>query len=72
MTVFFLVFLILTIGLRGGTQRKTIHVINAFVTGNPSQGNLILNGAYSALRSFDKRPSVSHEFYSSEQLLKQN
>ena len=69
--VFFLVFLALAIGLRGGTQRKTIHVINAFVTGNPSQGNLILNGAYSALRSFDKRPSVSHEFYNPNQLLKQ-
>ena len=72
LAVFFLVFLTLAIGLRGGTQRKTIHVINAFVTGNPSQGNLILNGAYSALRSFDQRPSVSHEFYHPEQLLKQS
>ena len=70
-TVFFLVFFILAIGLRGGTQRKTIHVINAFVTGNPTQGNLILNGAYSALRSFDKKPSVSHEFYSEEKLQQQ-
>lgn len=70
-TVFFLVFFILAIGLRGGTQRKTIHVINAFVTGNPTQGNLILNGAYSALRSFDKKPSVSHEFYNEEKLQQQ-
>ena len=69
--LFFIVFLVLAIGLRGGTQRKTIHVINAFSTGNPTQGNLILNGAYSALRSFDKRPSVSHDFYDSKTLNKQ-
>ena len=69
--IFILVFFILLIGGRGGTQRKTIHVINAFVTGNPTQGNLILNGAYSALRSFDKKPSVSHVFYKPAELEKQ-
>ena len=69
--IFTLVFFVLAIGFRGGIQRKNIHVINAFVTGNPTQGNLILNGAYSALRSFDKRPSVSHTFYNSTELKKQ-
>jgi phosphoglycerol transferase MdoB-like AlkP superfamily enzyme len=69
--IFTLVFFVLALGIRGGTQRKTIHVINAFTTGNPSQGNLILNGAYSALRSFDSKPSVSHTFYSPQDLKKQ-
>lgn len=69
--IFSLVFFVLAIGVRGGTQRKTIHVINAFATGNPSQGNLILNGAYSALRSFDKKASVSHKFYAKDELKKQ-
>lgn len=68
---FILIFLVLFIGLRGGIQRKNIHVINAFTSGNPTQGNLILNGAYSALRSFDKKPSVSHVFYSPEKLKQQ-
>lgn len=71
LSVFIIIFLVLVIGLRGGTQRKTIHVINAFSSGNPSQGNLILNGAYSALRTFDNKPSVSHDFYSPEDLKKQ-
>lgn len=71
LSVFIVIFLVLVIGLRGGTQRKTIHVINAFATGNPTQGNLILNGAYSALRSFDNKPSVSHHFYSPEVLKQQ-
>ncbi len=70
-TIFTLVFLVMAIGFRGGIQRKTIHVINAFATGNPTQGNLILNGAYSAIRSFDNRPSVSHAFYSSDKLQQQ-
>ena len=66
--IFSLVFFVLVIGVRGGTQRKTIHVINAFATGNPTQGNLILNGAYSALRSFDKKASVSHKFYNDKDI----
>ena len=70
-TIFTLVFFILALGIRGGTQRKTIHVINAYATGNPLQGNLILNGAYSALRSFDNSPSVSHNFYNPQELKKQ-
>ncbi len=69
--VFTVVFLLLAVGVRGGTQRKTIHVINAFATGNPIQGNLILNGAYSALRSFDNKPSVSHDFYAPAKLKQQ-
>ena len=67
-SIFILLLLILIIGLRGGTQRKTIHVINAFSTGNPIQGNLILNGAYSALRTFDKKASVSHNFFPQKEL----
>lgn len=69
--IFTLIFFVLVIGIRGGTQRKTIHVINAFATGNPSQANLILNGAYSALRSFSNKSSVSHDFYTSEKVRKQ-
>lgn len=69
--IFLLVFIVIAIGFRGGIQRKNIHVINAFATGNPTQGNLILNGAYSAIRSFDKRPSVSHKFYSQEVVTEQ-
>lgn len=69
--IFTLVFFVLAIGVRGGTQRKTIHVINAFATGSPSQGNLILNGAYSALRSFSGKASVSHDFYKPEVLKQQ-
>ena len=69
--IFLLVFFVIAIGFRGGIQRKNIHVINAFATGNPTQGNLILNGAYSAIRSFDKRPSVSHEFYSQDVVTEQ-
>ena len=68
LSIFILLFFILIIGLRGGTQRKTIHVINAFSTGNPTQGNLILNGAYSALRTFDKKASVSHDFFPQKEL----
>ena len=71
LAIFTLVFFILAIGVRGGTQRKTIHVINAFVTGNPSQGNLILNGAYSALRSFSGKASVPHKFYNQDKLREQ-
>lgn len=66
--VFAVILLVIFIGVRGGLQRKTIHIIDAYSTGNPIQGNLILNGAYSALRSFDNKASVSHEFYSEQQL----
>lgn len=69
--VFTLIFLVIFIGVRGGLQRKTIHIIDAYSTGNPAQGNLILNGAYSALRSFDNKPSVSHEFYAKDELEQQ-
>jgi len=71
LAIFTLVFFVLVIGIRGGTQRKTIHVVNAFSSGNAIQGNLTLNGAYSSLRSFNAKPSVSHHFYEEEQLKKQ-
>ena len=66
--IFVLVILVVFIGVRGGIQRKTIHIIDAYSIGDPAQGNLILNGAYSALRSFDNKPSVRHEFYSETEL----
>lgn len=69
--MFTLVFIVIAIGFRGGIQRKNIHVINAYVSGNPIQGNLILNGAYSAIRSFNNSPSVTHAFYASSKLKKQ-
>lgn len=71
LALYALLLLVLFVGIRGGLQRKAIHIIDAYVTGNPSQGNLVLNGAYSALRSFDNKPSVSHEFYSPAELKEQ-
>jgi phosphoglycerol transferase MdoB-like AlkP superfamily enzyme len=71
LAVFVLLAMVLFVGIRGGLQRKTVHIIDAYTTGNPSQGNLILNGAYSALRSFDEKPSVSHDFYSDAKLEQQ-
>jgi phosphoglycerol transferase MdoB-like AlkP superfamily enzyme len=71
LAIFAILPFVLFIGIRGGIQGKPMHIIDAYATGNPSQGNLILNGAYSALRSFDQKPSVSHEFYARQQLEKQ-
>ncbi|MEJ2052302.1 MAG: sulfatase-like hydrolase/transferase [Calditrichaceae bacterium] len=71
LAIFILLPVLILVGIHGGLQRKTIHIIDAYSTGNPEQGNLILNGAYSALRSFDNRISVRHDFYTATELEQQ-
>lgn len=70
-TVFVILIAVILVGIRGGVQRKTINIIDAYAEGNPVQGNLILNGAYSAIRSMGNKQPVSHHYFTNEALMKQ-
>jgi phosphoglycerol transferase MdoB-like AlkP superfamily enzyme len=68
-TKFILLFLLLFIAVRGTFSDKPINVIDAFNSGNAKQGNLTLNGCFTAYHYTRKSGKFSvKQYYSNEEL----
>ena len=52
--LFFFVFIIILLGMRGGIESKPIQVVFAYNEGSMAQGHLALNGAFSVLHGLKK------------------
>lgn len=65
--LFLLIFVLFVIGVRGGFSQKSINVIDGFSSSNAKQGNLTLNGAFTAYHysrksgKFEAKKYYSHE-----------
>ncbi|MDP8234755.1 MAG: LTA synthase family protein [Candidatus Erginobacter occultus] len=66
---FLLVAVLAILGNRGTFARKSLHIIDAFASGNTLQGNLTLNGVFSSYQFIRKAPvPVDYDFFEPEEL----